>query len=196
MVVRASWTRIETWLAEHAADILDSLNPGATQEAISDAETTLGMGSLPTDFVQSWMIHDGQNWEHRPQLVAGSFGTYALMPLPHILEHWVTWTELLSSGTFEEVQAVPTGPVRADWWNERWVPIGVNAVGDMVCLDLDPPPNGTLGQVIEVLHDEENRVVLAKGVAAWLDDFATELEIEMYEAGHDQFSGLVHIRDT
>lgn len=198
MPVADAWTRIEAWLAEHARFVLETLSPGAGQEAIRETEATLAIGPLPDDFVQSWQIHDGQTWRNRPPLVAGAHGSYSLLPLRRVVEHWEAWTELLSSGAFAGVRGTPRGPVRAKWWNRRWIPIGVNGVGDLICLDLDPPKKGTVGQVIEVLHEEGDRTVLAASLGGWLDRFATDLEAEMYEAhdvGHDRYFGLVHARD-
>ena len=120
------------------------------------------------------------------------------MPLQWVVAHWESWTGLASSGTFDGIHGAPRGPVRADWWNRRWVPIGVNGVGDMVCLDLDPPEGGTVGQVIEVLHEDGDRTVLAPSLSAWLDGFAYDLETEAYnayDATHDRYFGLVHVRD-
>ena len=42
------WNRIETWLAINAPEILDSLQPGATDQAINKAEAFLE-SKLPED---------------------------------------------------------------------------------------------------------------------------------------------------
>jgi cell wall assembly regulator SMI1 len=195
MAVRDSWIRIEAWLTEHARYVLESLNPGAKAADVQAAGAELGVERLPEDFVQSWQIHDGQNWKDRPQLIAGKSGSYALMPLRWVVEHWQTWSELASSGVFDDVRGKARGPVRPVWWNRKWLPLAVNGVGDLVCLDLDPPRRGKLGQVIEVLHEEEDRTVLAASFGAWLDGFATDLEMKKYVPTHEQFHGLVFVRD-
>jgi len=198
MPVRDSWARIEAWLAEHARFVLDSLNPGASPADIKVAAAALGVEGLPDDFVRSWLIHDGQDWRTCPPLVAGWLGSYSLLPLKKVVGRWETLTGLLSSGTFDEVRGKPRGPVRADWWNQRWVPIAANASGDLVCLDLDPPPGGAAGQVIEYLHDDRDRTVLAASLGAWLGEFATDLEVgryNVYDETHGRYFGLVHVRD-
>jgi cell wall assembly regulator SMI1 len=43
------------------------------------------------------------------------------------------------------------------WWRTKWVPITANGGGDHHCLDLDPAENGSIGQVIEMWHEDENR---------------------------------------
>lgn len=194
MTVRESWEKIEAWLAAHADGVRASLNPGASEAAIRRAEAALGVG-LPDDFVQAWSVHDGQNWKARPQLIAGGSGSYPLAPLDRALELWETWTELLGSGSFDGAKAVAKGPVRAAWWNRRWFPVGVNGVGDLVCLDLDPPKRGKVGQVIEVLHEESERTVLAKSLGDWLAKFAADLEGGKYVTDHPDYNGLVHARD-
>lgn len=198
VAIRESWVRVDAWLSEHACFVLDTLNPGATPEAVRAAQGELGAPALPDDFVQSWLLHNGQRWNTRLPLVAGSLGSYALLPLDQVTSHWQTWTDLLGDFKAQGVRGVPRGPVRANWWNKLWVPVGVNGSGDMICLDLDPPKRGTVGQVIEILHEDGDRTVLAPSLGAWLERFAADLEAGRYrafDATHDRYYGLVHTRD-
>jgi cell wall assembly regulator SMI1 len=195
--VRDPWRRIEAWLAERARFVLDTLNPGTTVEAIQAIETSLRVGPLPDDFVQSWRIHDGQHWNTSLPLIAGWLGSYSLLSLDRIESRYDSASVLLSE-EFNTLRGTPHGLVRPDWWNPRWVPVAGNASGDAICLDLDPPPGGVVGQVIEFLHDEKDRTVLAPSLGAWLEEFATELEggeYKVFDATHDRYHGLVHVRD-
>ena len=99
----------------------------------------------------------------------------------------------LAVGEFDGVKGTPRGRVRADWWNRRWVPVGVNGVGDLICLDLDPPRGGKVGQVIEVLHEDGDRTVLAPSLGAWLEQFAADLEAGAYESDPEPPHGLVRV---
>jgi cell wall assembly regulator SMI1 len=197
VAVRDSWRRIEAWLAEHARFVLDTLNPGTTEAAIQGLETALRVGPLPDGFVQSWRIHDGQHWKTCLPLIAGWLGSYSILPLGRIESRYDSASVLLS-GEFDSLRGAPRGPVRPDWWNPRWVPVAGNASGDAICLDLDPPPGGAVGQVIEFLHDEKDRTVLAPSLDAWLEEFATGLEdgeYKVFDATHGRYHGLVHVRD-
>ena len=197
MAVRDSWRRVEAWLAEHARFVLDTLNPGATAEAIRALEAALRVGPLPGDFVQSWLLHDGQHWKTGLPLIAGWLGSYSLLSSDRIDSRHSSASVLLS-GEFATLRGRPRGPVRPDWWNPRWVPVAGNGCGDLICLDLDPPPGGAVGQVIEFLHAAEDRTVLAPSLGAWLEGFAAGLEAGEYrvlDAAGDRDRGLFHVRD-
>jgi cell wall assembly regulator SMI1 len=56
--VETIWNRIETWLAINAPEILNSLQPGATNQAINKAEAFLD--KLPEDAKASYRLHNGQ----------------------------------------------------------------------------------------------------------------------------------------
>ncbi len=65
--MESAWARIERWLAESAPEVLDSLQPGATDEQISNTEAALGV-TFPEDVRASYRIHDGQS-PHGPGFV-------------------------------------------------------------------------------------------------------------------------------
>ena len=78
------------------------------------------------------------------------------------------------------------------------MPVAGNGCGDLICLDLDPPAGGAVGQVIEFLHADEDRTVLAPSLGAWLEGFAAGLEAGEYrvlDAAGDRDRGLFHVRD-
>jgi len=52
---------------------------------------------------------------------------------------------------------------RAPWW-----PLAEDGGGNHLMVDLDPPPGGTVGQVLVAGPDEDERRVLAPGVGAYL----------------------------
>ena len=58
--MRDIWIRIETWLAENARSVLESLNEGATDQEIGDTEAFLGI-TFPEDMRALFRIHNGQS---------------------------------------------------------------------------------------------------------------------------------------
>lgn len=74
----------------------------------------------------------------------------SLLPLDGVASEREIWVELLDGGDFEGNGAAPDGPVNKDWWNRRWVPVTSNGGGDHLCVDLDPAPGGTVGQMIDL----------------------------------------------
>ena len=96
------WTRIENWLADNAPEILENLNPGATEEEIKRTEEFLGV-SFPEDFKDSYLIHngqkpyvdtpDGQQWKDYCLM-----DMWQLLSLDRIKHEWSIWKELLDTG--------------------------------------------------------------------------------------------------
>src|SRR5437764_14848538 len=88
------WMRIDAWLAAHAPQVLVTLQPGASEDAISDTEAYLGV-VLPRHVKDSYRIHDGQLSES-PRLM----GYWELLSLEGMRFFWSAWKELLDAGDF------------------------------------------------------------------------------------------------
>ena len=83
---------------------------------------------------------------------------------------------LVRGGTFKDVPSDPDEGVRPEWYDLEWVPLTHDSCGNHFCVDLDPAAGGTRGQVISFWHDDPQRVVMARSLGQWLNDFADELE--------------------
>ncbi|WP_254512951.1 SMI1/KNR4 family protein [Anatilimnocola floriformis] len=65
-------------------------------------------------------------------------------------------------------------------WRQRWLPIAVDAGGNLLAVDLDPGPQGSRGQVIAWNGSPPPRVV-APSYAAWLNAIAEELSARRFD---------------
>lgn len=187
--MRELWDRLEAWLAANAPTLLETLQPGATEEQIAQAEALLGI-RFPEAFKASCRIHNGQE-----ALAEGLMDAREFLSLERIQDEWTVWKELLDSGTFDGMKGDPEGPLRDDWWNPAWIPITYDGAGNHDCLDLDPAAGGKVGQVIDFWHDEATRSVEADDFIAWFAAF-----VEACEAGEylysDDYGGLVSADDV
>ena len=172
--IAETWRQIEEWLVRQGRDPAVALGAGASDAAIAAAEKTLGC-RLPEAFVASARLHDG---EGEP---IGLIGGWELLSLSRICDEWQVWNGLFQAGDFSDAQSDPEPGIKADWWNPRWIPITYSGSGDHHCLDLDPAPDGTPGQVIQMWHDWQARTRAAIGFDAWLADFAADLARGRYE---------------
>ncbi len=186
--MQSTWDRIKRWLAINAPKVHASLRPPASPEAISDAETAMGL-RLPDSLRASFFIHDGQD-EEAPGLINGC----ELLSLERMVDEWSIWNELLLADEFEDCESESDGPVRNDWWNPSWIPFTYDGAGNHHCVDLDPAPGGSMGQVIVMMHDDPYRPVIAPNFADWLEAFAEDLEAGVYVYDEDD-GGVVHRRD-
>jgi cell wall assembly regulator SMI1 len=159
------WAELEAWLQNNKPAVLADLNPPADIGGIHDLQSSL-KARLPDDFIACLQIHNGQKGEAEPL-----FDQNAFLPIRRMLMSWSTWSELLGDGDFDGRAARPNGAVKPVWWSPGWVPFASNGGGDHLCLDLDPPAQGQMGQVIRVFHDAADRIVIAPGFGSWFDGF-------------------------
>lgn len=191
IAVRDVWERIEAVLRVTAPGRVNSLAAGASPETIAAAEKRFGF-ALPEDVRDSYAVHDGSN---QADILLHS--AYGLIGVPYLSleeairdrEMWVGW---LDGGSFKGRQSCPQGPIRAGWWNRRWVPVTWDGGGDHLCVDLDPAPGGTAGQVIYFSHEEGPLSVVANNWREYLLGYAGDLE-----SGRLRFDGraLIAVND-
>jgi cell wall assembly regulator SMI1 len=172
-----SWMRIETWLKEHLPGGHKVLKPPAADEAIHSAQATLP-GPFPPELLDYYRRHDGQSGVMDP--IAGE---WQLLPLKGVLSNWKVQKDLLDKGAFQGSEAKAIGPVRAAWWNEKWIPFASDGAGDLQCVDLDPAEGGKVGQIVIYWHDREERERVADSLNEWLDRLADDLEAGKYPPG-------------
>lgn len=186
--IKPIWERIEKWLSSNAPTIVESLQPGATNEEIAATEAFLGV-TFPPDIKASYLIHDGQLTDG-PGLIDGR----EFLSLERIKDEWQVWKELYDYGTFNDAKADPEGPIAQYWWNPKWIPITYDGAGNHHCLDLDPAPGGNVGQIIWMWHDNPSRSIEATSFTSWLEAFADELEADVYVYS-EEYDGLVNKDD-
>lgn len=174
--MREVWQRIEAALRATAPDLVAQMPDGASAVAIAALEARLGL-ALPDEVRELYALHDGSGGaEILPQWNYGRVNGVSLLPLNRVVSEREIWIELLDGGDFEGSEATPDGPIKQDWWNRRWVPVTSNGGGDHLCIDLDPAPGGTVGQVIDFSHESGPKSVVASGLRAFLAAYADDLE--------------------
>lgn len=184
-MIKATWDRIHTWLAKNAPVVRASLRPPATRQQIQDAEKALGV-RFPDEVRQCYLIHDGQDPDHRGYPPAFLHG-WEWLRLERIVDEYNVWKDLVEGGDFEDAASEPDIGVSEQWYDLGWIPLTYSGAGDHHCLDLAPGPGGQVGQIIEMWHDMAARPIVAASFDAWLKEFADELEAGAY---HVTESGL------
>ena len=164
------WTRIETWLTAHAPAVAAGLNPPATAEMIAETERFLGV-ELPDDVRMSYSRHNGQ--DGGPYLFDG----WMYLSLGDVRSEWTGWKELLECGDWDDNDGNSDGSItRSHFWIPAWIPLTHDGCNNHHCLDLAPGPQGRLGQIIHIWHDDATRRVVATDFYEWLADIADKLE--------------------
>ncbi|MGE0397140.1 MAG: SMI1/KNR4 family protein [Kofleriaceae bacterium] len=172
MAIREIWNEIETTLRRVAPKF--SLPRGASTEGIAASEQALGI-QLPADYRESVAIHDG----------TGSYLLYdsELRPLRSVVETQRRYLDLV-----RDPPPIPasesmriSGPVRAQHWSPKWIPIARTTSANTILLDLDPADGGSIGQVVHISRELSEVEVLSSSFGAWIADFCEELVAGRFE---------------
>lgn len=134
---------------------------------------------LPDDVQESYRRHDGSNevWLFEQGFLLPLGGRD---PAKEYMTVAGLWDKMLLVGEQMETEATEVkGPIRAWWWRPGWVPLTENWQGEFICVDLDPPTRGVMGQAF--FFWACYREHLAKSWAALLAKRAIELESGLYE---------------
>ena len=153
---------------------LDFLAPGASEEEIADFEAFVGR-PLPDDFRRSLARHNGTH------SLAAPYGPKAedfdvLLNIESMKNYLGSLRSLLNGGDFEGLVPDPEGPVGPVWWSMGWIPFVSESTGNHMCIDLDPPADGTFGQVFDYDHERGPTRVLFPDFGSYLEYWAKGLE--------------------
>jgi len=159
------WQQLEKYLSTHDPEVLEDLNPPATDAQIRELERTIGI-QLPADFIKCLKIHDGQAGKAK-----WLFDGHEFLSSEKILMEWAVWVDLLVDGEFDDRAANVDEEITTKWWCKGWVPFSSNGVGDHYCLDLEPTILGNSGQVIQVIHDMPTRALKSSDFGSWFENF-------------------------
>lgn len=180
--MKQEWDKLEVGLKTKIKnqntyiEVSSSLNPPATIEQVKLFENKLKL-RLPSDFKESVLVHDGVS---RPTKGSENFwlildvvddnpvGIY-LDSLKTNYETWESYCEDKIGYEDEEYEekgpfAEPNSGIQNVVWDKHWIPIS-NLMGELYCIDLNPTPQGKVGQIIKVgsgtstVSDDWHRVV-------------------------------------
>jgi cell wall assembly regulator SMI1 len=171
--IQMLWKGIDTWYRTKALSVWDpSSSKGVSEEEIAHAETALGV-SFPDDFKASYRIHNGGC-----PLPAWPEG---LTSLNRIVGVWQMFKEHRDQDYIDDFPNQLAGPVQPSHWLPKWIPFAWGGYGgEYVCLDLDPGPEGQIGQVVLRTHESEPAKLLAPSFEVWLASIAKDLKSGKY----------------
>ncbi len=162
------WRRIERWLDTQGASMASTLRPGATPEALREAEATLDV-AFPEPLARLWTERDGGP-------VRGTIGGWRVLSLREMVR-----TTRSHAGR----PVLHAGQVKVPW-NDRWVVFASDSAGNLAGLNLDPaveadddaPPFSfsSLGEVFVYVHGERRVAAQAIDLDDWFDALLAALD--------------------
>ena len=145
------------WLYNNASPVLKSLNKGASEDEIIELEKFIGV-KLPEDVRIFYKEFNSE------LLVCYPFFTMEFLSIKRVALDWEVWNDMFVYGGLPDDKSTPDFGVKNDWWNPKWIPLFADGGGNSFCIDLDPDIGGTMGQIITMEHDADERQVLAKSL--------------------------------
>jgi cell wall assembly regulator SMI1 len=70
-----------------------------------------------------------------------------------------------------------------EWWNVGWFPVLHGPSGDYLCVDSVGTFGGAPGQLIEFVHNDASRNIIAPSLSAWLESYCDLLDADLLD--HD-----------
>jgi cell wall assembly regulator SMI1 len=187
------WSRIENWIRANSPQVLEVLQPGASDAEIQALEAFLSI-QFPDDVKNLYRLCNGQS-----KYGFGVLNGREFLSLQRIKDEWSVWKDLLDAGTFEDKNGRDQGSdpgigIRNVWWSAQWIPLTYDGGGNHDCLDLNPAEGGNWGQIITMWHDDGERKIIAPSFRAWLEHFAEGLESGQYLFS-EEYNGIVNADD-
>ena len=184
--VAQSWRTIEAVLWENAHSVYRALRKPAADARLARL-AKLVPTKMPRDFAQSLKIHDGLRGSSLGRVRL--FDYFALLPVASIIAEYKSMCGLQAECRFAGSQPGGDPAVRNNaHWRPGWLPI-LDKDGDKLVLDLDPAPDGTVGQVFAWSNTGSRPLrVLAPSFAIWLARLAEKLEKRRFRL--DEFGGI------
>ncbi|NJK42893.1 MAG: hypothetical protein HC933_00315 [Pleurocapsa sp. SU_196_0] len=157
------WSRIEQRLTASNAELLEELAPPASPEQQNALRSIIG--ERPSALLESLGIHDGQRYGYHALV-----DPWRLMPSAEILATHMQMQDLFRPEAFPDGRE-SRGPVKGEAWLASWVPFASDEIGNYLCVDFDPEPDGHPEQVILWAADPPYVEVIVSSYRAWLEHF-------------------------
>lgn len=135
-----------------------ALRAPVAEAILQKAHGALGY-ALPEPLLDAYRHHNGQTPSGTPLFR----NEYRWLSVQEALQEWRVWQDTMARPGMagmrhtHESCGEAHAKVRMDWWNERWWPLAISGLGDLLCVDGQPGPRGTLHQIIEVSSELEDR---------------------------------------
>jgi cell wall assembly regulator SMI1 len=145
--------KVDQYLKTNRPEYYSILNPPLTDEGITAVEEKYGY-KLPADLRAFFQWKNGHGEELWSEYFIDNFQFFSL--------------EFSLATGRELTEMIGLDFTRENWWNEHWIPF-LSRDSDYYCYDLEGTFTGNKGQIIEFIHDDSWRPVVAPNLTAFLE---------------------------
>lgn len=149
--MKQEWENLES-LIKHKNDymeILSSLNKPCSEEQIKLFEHQVKL-KLPEDFKESLLVHNGLTGsKHDYFWLKDKETDWYLLNTTDMFHHWDE-NIYFRDEDYEPPFTLKDSGIRNVVWDKKWLPIAEDRNGTFCCIDMNPGPGGTTGQVFKL----------------------------------------------
>ncbi|MCM8537845.1 MAG: SMI1/KNR4 family protein [Lentisphaeraceae bacterium] len=146
------WQRYKVEVENKVGKLDFKFNEPATLASLDQLKKETSL-ELPDEVLELYKMGNGQ--------AEDGFALFRGMTLLSISEVIKNWQQM-KTVKHKEMTLHKEGRVKADYWNEKWLPIAADAGNNYICVDFDPVLGGSKGQLIRVYTDANIREFIAK----------------------------------
>ena len=136
----------------------NKLNDGTTTLKLIEFEKKFDI-ILPKDFKRFYLMHNGE--KENTGYIAG----LSLLPIEQIEyelnRNRINWKKTADFNQKWKGKITPENSIKKVYYNRNWIPIISDLTGNYIAIDLDPNPEGKIGQIINFGADEYEHFVIA-----------------------------------
>ena len=171
-MIEQTFNEIKQILSREFPELVNSLNPPATEEEIKKTEEIIGL-SFPDDLKILYLMHNGQKG------YSGLFFGLCFIDLETMVQEWQSWhdvgqDDLDSLDT--NIISIPYHWIKEKYVNNHCIAISKDGGGNNIVIDLAPDESGISGQVTNYGRDEDIRYVIAPSVSTFFDFILTQVK--------------------
>ncbi len=172
------WRDINDLLRKKAPKRQKELQPGLPEGELEEIVKAFGR-RLPKDYLVSIAIHDGN----------ASLNEFTYLPLRSVLEIWEAMNESEAAGEFGErtIDAPEAKVVKPVWWHKGLIPFAQDGAGNLLCIDLDPGPKGSNGQITRFERNMGPAATEHRSFGGWLTAYRDAVRAGEFKIGRDQY---------
>ncbi|CAH0533259.1 hypothetical protein VST7929_01123 [Vibrio stylophorae] len=158
----AAFSELLQYLQQQSFAAILELNVGANEAKLKTLSEAIGQ-PLPTQLARLLGFSNGQSPTSMGLMVDG----YYLLSTEEIIFEYQTLSKIYKQSASSRQILDRSGAVLDTWWQPQWIPFASIGNGDLLLIDLSPGEQGDVGQIVEFIHDDTARPLLAKDLQSY-----------------------------
>ncbi|HPH64242.1 MAG TPA: SMI1/KNR4 family protein [Kofleriaceae bacterium] len=159
---------------------LDTYSP-TLRASFATAGATLASQAPGMDLaVALYAVADGQLGTEQSPFPPSVYDNYYWMPLAEVDEVRQDLDGMAKVGEWDDERTRVI-----NWWVPGWLPLLTDGNSNYICIDTVGSFGGAPGQLIEFIHDDDERLVLAPNFDAWFAAWVAALDAKHFAVEKD-----------